>query len=152
MDQSNKPPQTKRKGKENKIFIDSSAFKAVFDFSDKFHNEALLYWKESAEKHTVFLTTNFILDETLTLIRSHMGKNASLQLLDDIVASNQQIQIIRITVADEKDARDYFERLPGRGISFTDCTSFAVMKRLKIPTAFTFDQDFVSADFKTVTK
>ena len=152
MESTNQKIFPKRKNNILQIFIDSSAFKAVFDFSDEFHNEAAVFWNESAKKQRKFLTTNFILDETLTLIRSHMGKEASLQLLNDIVVSTQQIQIIRITVAYEKDALDLFKKLPGRGISFTDCESFAVMRQLKISNAFTFDRDFSSAGFKTFPK
>lgn len=50
--------------------------------------------------------------------------------------------IIRVTPADEEKAWAIFRQYPDKRFSFTDCTSFAIMKRLGIRTAFAFDEDF----------
>jgi len=132
----------------NRIFVDTSGFKAVFDSDDDFHQKAKIFWLKTQTEETPLITTNFILDETFTLFRSHMGKKAALELRSDIAESPKQIEIVRVTAIDEKNAWHYFEKLPGRGVSFTDCTSFTVMKRLLVNTAFTFDEDFTQAGFK----
>lgn len=130
------------------IFVDTSAFKALFDFSDEFHKKAENFFKKIKKEKIVLITSNFILDETYTLIRVRMGKPAALQFHQDLINSFSVLKVKRITLSDEQKAWRYFAKLPGRGMSFTDCTSFALMKRLGIKNAFTFDNDFAKAGFK----
>ncbi len=40
-----------------------------------------------------------------------------------------------------------FKKYDDKDLSFTDCTSFALMKRLKVQTAFTFDGHFQQVGF-----
>ena len=44
---------------------------------------------------------------------------------------------------DESKAWEIFVQYEDKGFSFTDCTSFAIMERLKIDTAFVFDDHFI---------
>lgn len=130
------------------IFADTSALKSVFDKNDDFHKRAIAFWKRIKEEGKVILTSNFILDELFTLFRSQMGKVAALQLRQDLLESPEQLKLLRITVKDEQKAWEYFENLPDRYLSFTDCTSFALMKRLGLKEVFTFDKHFVKVGFK----
>ena len=123
------------------IFIDSSAYKALFDKQDDFYLKATTFMTSLPHEDTKLFTSNFILDETYTLIRSHFGKAKAISFRQYIVP---------VSLTDEAEAWNYFEKLPGRGVSFTDCTSFAVMKRLGIKQAFTFDEDFERAGFEVV--
>jgi len=52
-----------------------------------------------------------------------------------------------VTAADEAKAWDWFG-LDWSDLSFTDCVSFAVMKRLGIGRAAAFDRHFARAGFK----
>lgn len=129
------------------IFGDTSAFKAVFDSDDDFHGKAIAFWEDIKEERKIILTSNFILDELFTLVRSHLGKAAVLRLRQDLLESPEQLKVIRITIKDELSAWKYFENLPGRKLSFTDCTSFALMKRLGLKEVFAFDDHFGKAGF-----
>lgn len=130
--------------------MNTAAFKAVFDESDEFHQEGFTVWQDLRKDNFQIWTTNFILDETFTLFRSQLGKSKTLKLRNSIAQSLKSIRIIRIYTVDEKKAWHYFEKLPGRGISFTDCTSFVIMKRNGIKKAFTFDRDFAEAGFTVI--
>lgn len=129
------------------IFVDTSAFKAVFDRGDDFHQKALHFWETARKERKIWITSNFILDETYTLIRVRMGKKAWLGFYQDLLESGAMIRIFRITVGDEKEALRYFENLPGKDLSFTDCTSFALMRRLDLKEVFAFDEHFPKAGF-----
>ncbi len=56
---------------------------------------------------------------------------------------------VHIDVADFEAGWQWFERFQDKGFSFTDCISFAVMKRLKLKIALTFDKHFSQAGFET---
>lgn len=132
------------------IFVDTSAFKALFDFGDEFHNKAATTLDRLEEGKAHFVTSNFILDETYTLLRAYLGKTAAIQFRKDLISALGIVDIVRVTINDERKAWEYFVKLPGRGVSYTDCTSFALMKRLGIKRAFAFDRDFVRAGFKVL--
>ena len=55
-----------------------------------------------------------------------------------------------MTSADEERAWEIFTRYRDQNFSFADCTSFAVMQRMKIATAFTFDKYFSVMKFEVV--
>src|SRR3989344_206732 len=112
------------------IFIDSSAYKALFDKQDDFYLKATTFMTSLPHEDTKLFTSNFILDETYTLIRSHFGKAKAISFRQYIFSSPKSINIVPVSLTDEAEAWNYSEKLPGRGVSFTDCTSFAVMKRL----------------------
>lgn len=130
-----------------KIFIDSSAFIALYLSDDDFHQTAKKLLKELKEKQTNFITSNFVLDETYTFLRAKINKKTAIGFAEFLTENTDIIKIIRITVGDEKKAFVYFKALDGRGVSFTDCSSFSLMKRLNLKIAFTFDQDFAQARF-----
>ncbi len=48
--------------------------------------------------------------------------------------------MVRVTRLDEGQAREIIFRYDNRDFSYTDATSFAVMERLTIGSAFTFDR------------
>ncbi|MBI4099651.1 PIN domain-containing protein, partial [Candidatus Microgenomates bacterium] len=62
------------------------------------------------------------------------------------------IKKVSVNIIDEQNAWELFQKLSGKGISFVDCLSFALMQRLKIKTAFTFDADFTRAGFDSLPK
>jgi len=133
-----------------KIFIDSSAFIALYLSDDDFHQPAKKLLEELKEKQIGLVTSNFVLDETYTFLRAKINKKTAIGFAEFLAENTDIIKIIRITVGDEKKAFVYFRTLNGRGVSFTDCSSFALMKRLGLKTVFTFDKDFGKAGFKII--
>ena len=61
----------------------------------------------------------------------------------DFDAGAGELTIVRVEPEDEVRAREIIRRYDDKDFSLTDATSFAVMDRLGITTAFTFDRNFV---------
>lgn len=131
----------------NSIFIDSSFWIAVSDISEKDHKRSLSLLKKFKESKSLMITTNFIFDETFTLIRKRQGVSRAIEFRDVIAKFGRQLQLERVTVVDEENTWKWFVRDIDK-LSYTDCTSFAVMTRLGIKKAATFDEDFVKVGFE----
>lgn len=135
--------------KGNAVFVDTSFFKGLLDSADDFHRKAKDIWQKLKEDNTTIITSNYVLDETFTLVRLRCGTKIVHQFRDDIIKSSHVIKIMRVTVADEADAWKWFLSSWSK-LSFTDCVSFALMKRLDIKRAATFDEHFNRAGFTIV--
>ena len=133
----------------NTVFIDTSAFKALFDFGDEFHEKSVKILESCQKAEKLLITSNFILDETFTLFRAFLGKPAAVEFKKDLIEL-KSVSLKRIFLKDEIAAWKFFVNLPGRGVSFTDCTSFALMKRLGVKEVFAFDEDFKKAGFTII--
>lgn len=131
------------------IFVDTSFFKGLADDQDNFYKVALKIWSRLGNGDFQLLTSNFVLDETFTLIRPRRKVEGAVGFRDLLIESFTDLEIARVTVEDEAAAWEWFIR-DWSDLSFTDCTSFAIMKRLGISRAATFDKHFALAGFKIV--
>ena len=58
---------------------------------------------------------------------------------------------MRVSRRDEDRAWEIIEHFDDKDATLTDATSFAVMERLRIGVAFTFDSDFAQYGFAVLT-
>ena len=130
------------------IFIDTSALIALYLKKDDFHFRAIALLKKYRESG--WFTSNFVLDEVYTFVRLRCGKRPAIMFAEILESNSQKVRLERVTLEDEKEAFKLFAKHDFRGLSFTDCTSFAMMKRLKIKEVFAFDQHFVRAGFQVL--
>ena len=128
-----------------KIFIDSSGFKAFIDPEDDFHLLADKILKKLYLQKVNFITSNYIIDESATLVRCK-SKPAVLKKFKEYVFSSRILNINRVTRLDEANAWVWFQKDWSR-LSFTDCVSFAQLQRLGIKRVFGFDHHFEQAGF-----
>ena len=133
-----------------KIFVDTSAFLALFHIRDGEHQRALDTWGKIKENEKAFITTNHVLDELATLLGRKTNFNYSVRKMRRIYSSD--IQIERPSEEDElnSNALGYFEKYTDQKISFTDCLSFVIMKKFAIKKVFTFDHHFSYAEFEII--
>lgn len=131
------------------IFVDTWAWYALADVRDRDHSVAQLANEELLDKEYTFVTTNFVLSETLTLIRYHVGHAAAVQFwhqLQELIV-DELIEYIQVDETVERQAWQIFERYGDQDFSFTDCTSFAVMRQRKLTQVFTADHHFSMMGF-----
>lgn len=133
---------------KNAVFVDTSLFKGVIDANDDFNSKAVELWNNLLKEKAVLITSNYIIDETLILIRIRCGLAKAKELKEKILTSSV-LKIIRVTSIDEANAWDWFIK-DWSDLSFTDCVSFAVMKRLGLEKVLSFDTHFSRAGFEIV--
>jgi len=124
-----------------KLFVDTSAWFALNNRKDRNHKHAREFAASLKGSPVLLLTTDYIVDETLTLLRfkvSHREAVAFLRLF------SQSPHVIREQVTPEhlKRAEDIFSRFRDKQWSFTDCVSFAFMEERGLKDAFAFDINF----------
>ncbi len=129
------------------IFVDTGAFLARSIARDTYHRDAQSGWKKIAESGERCITSNFVLDETLTLLGRRAGNRFAAEEGQRLYAS-KRLEILRPDETDETAALRWFTRLADQNVSFTDCVSFALMKRGRIKRVFGFDRHFRAAGFE----
>ena len=122
------------------IFADTSGLFALAVRGDQHFRAAQELQRTFIVARTQLLTTNFVLAELHALMLSRVGIPEGNQLLDSIERSRTLIE--RASVVDEERARDIIRKYADHGYSLTDAISFAMMDRLGIRRAFTFDEHF----------
>ena len=127
------------------IFIDTSAYFALADEEDKNHQAASGKMQQLIRERASFTTTNIVIAETHTLTLKRIGYKTALEVIERIYSS--QIRIYRIREADEKKALDIIRKYTDKDFPFVDALSFAVMEKLHITQAFTFDKHFTQYGF-----
>ncbi|MDZ7289385.1 MAG: PIN domain-containing protein [candidate division KSB1 bacterium] len=125
----------------NSIFVDTGAWKALYDKDDPFHKIAKNTLNNFKRKRSHLITSNFILDETITLLRIRVSHESAVEFGEALRAS-RVITIIHVDEAIENEAWAIFKKYDDKAFSFTDCTSFSIMKRLAIERAFALDDHF----------
>jgi hypothetical protein len=121
-----------------RIFVDTGAWYALVDKKDPDHVKAKqLYHNNSVP----FVTTNFIFDESITLLMSRLGWKVAVNF-GEALKKSELVTVATVMGSDEDKAWEIFLKYEDAGFSYTDCSSFAVMERLRIDTAFTFDMHF----------
>jgi uncharacterized protein len=93
-----------------------------------------------------FVTTDYVLDEAVTLTRFAHSHRKAVELAEATLAS----KFMRIVYSDEvlfSDGMHIFKLHSDKEWSLTDCVSFAAMKKYGLRTAFTFDAHFKQFGF-----
>lgn len=124
-----------------KLFVDTGAFIALTDADDENHKAAASFYRNAKEKGARFVTTNFVVCETMNYLRARISHQIAVLFRENLKKSGF-IEIVTVTPAIEDAASTIFKRYTDKDFSFTDCTSFSMMRSLKIKEAFAFDKHF----------
>jgi predicted nucleic acid-binding protein len=127
-----------------RLFLDTSALLAILNMDDNFHPQARDNWSQWVGEGVVLLTSSYVVVETTALTQRRMGMGAVALLHEDI------LPVVRVEWVTPDLHRDGVVALLAarrRDLSLVDYTSFELMRRLGIRTAFAFDRHFVEQGF-----
>lgn len=132
---------------KEKYFVDTNAWIAIYDIKDQYHSQATNFLKGLLGKPITLITSDYIIDETITFLRMNVSHAKAVKFKESIDQS--PISIVK-SISDEirKSAWSIFIKYSDQEFSFTDCTSFALMKDLNLKKAFTFDSHFSIIGFE----
>lgn len=131
------------------VFLDTGAWVAIADKNDQYATKASDFYKNLILKREQITTSDFVLVETYNLLSQTIGSKATISFGNKLKAI-PFLKIISITLSDWERAWEILDKYGDKNFSFTDCTSFALMERLKIKTAFTFDYHFTQYGFTQI--
>ena len=131
------------------VFVDTVGWMACADESDPGHTRACEARDSALEQGSVLVATDYVLDETLTLIRKRLGLAAARAWWEQIEGSSR-LRWEWIGMVRAEKARSVFFRHRDKDYSFTDCTSFVVMQELRLKRALTTDHHFRQMGFEVV--
>jgi predicted nucleic acid-binding protein len=128
------------------VFADTSAFYALADRDDRYHEEAVSIVSRINKSNIPVFTSNYIVAETHALILSRMGRHTARLWLNHF-----SFPMYQITEDDQGAAKTIIFAHSDKDYSLTDATSFCLMRRLGISQAFAFDAHFVQFGYKVLT-
>lgn len=132
------------------IFVDTGAWYAAEVEDDPNHAAARRFLSQLARgTHGALLTTDYVLDEAMTLLRSRRGPSSATSFLDK-VRSSGSVKVAWVDGSLFEKGLEVFRGSDGGAWSFTDCTSFALMRQLSVSEAFAFDRHFTEAGFSVL--
>ncbi len=125
-----------------KIFVDTGAWYALKNKNEPNHSSAVAFFRSLPETGTVCYTSDYVIEEAITLTRVRLNNHQVAASLAEELFSEQAANIIHTAPLYLPRALAIFKKFADQSFSFTDCTSFAIMENLKIEEALSFDRHF----------
>lgn len=130
-------------------FVDTFAWIAIINKSDKYHDTFIRILEELLKKHTRLTTTNYVLIETINALSGSSFRKSTVEFINRIEAS-PSVEIVKITEEIYNNAWMLYQERMDKNWGITDCTSFEVMRTLNVKKAFTKDKHFEQAGFLVI--
>lgn len=130
------------------IFCDTSAWIALSDPRERWHADLLDFSRRiTAGEFGRVLTSDYVLDETYTILRLQLGLEAVRRLREQLRKS-PNYEVVRVSDDHFDRAVDLVLSQKDHRWSLTDCTSFLIMRDLGITAALTLDRNFSQAGLR----
>ncbi len=120
------------------IFVDTGGWFASIVPTDKNHEKARNWFLQNREP---LITTNYIVDETLTLFKARGEYKRALQIGEQFF-NGPLSSVYDLNGEDLTETWQVFKQFSDKEWSFTDCSSKVVMEKLGITHAFAFNGHF----------
>lgn len=130
-----------------KLLADTSGLLALVLRNDQHHADAAAFVRR--HQGARFVLTELILAEVTTRLRVLAGAERAVGVARSLLES-RRYELIFIDSDVLTGALAQMERFADKRLSLTDCTSFELMARLGLDSAFSFDRDFRDCGFQMV--
>ena len=131
------------------MFVDTAAWVAAADAADAAGSALRKACGQWLADGGVLTTTDYVIDETLTTVRFHLGLDAA-EAWWLTIEGSARLRMESIDEARRERALSLFFRYRDKRFSSTDCCSFVLMQELPIRRALTLDHHFRQAGFEVV--
>ena len=133
-----------------RYFVDTSFLVSRFNHRDANHAAAIGFLQSRSTRPMRWIISDYVFDETVTTVLATTRRRDLAEEVGETILRSPIVQMDRIDEALFDDAWDLFRRRKDKFWSFTDCSSFALMRRRGIPRALTFDGNFAESGFEMV--
>lgn len=130
-----------------RLFVDTSAWLALSDKGDQHHGDAQSRISRIKKEKIEMITSSYVFDEAVTIIRYRVS-HATAVTFGETLMSSSIVTVADISDEDRFRAWTLFRKYSDKTLSFTDCTSFVLMKTFELQKAFAFDDHFKQVGFQ----
>jgi predicted nucleic acid-binding protein len=136
---------------KNSIFVDTVAWLALVNKSEDLHAAARAVRDQLIQNKAKLITSDFVVVEIANSLARLPLRGVALKLID-FIRTSDTIELVTITPELFEKAYQLYCSRDDKEWGLTDCTSFVVMKKMRITRAFTADRHFEQAGFSTLLK
>jgi|SRR3954471_15142418 len=129
------------------VFVDSGAWIALAASRDPLHGRAREQWDRLRSAGAKLHTSVPVVIETFTFLDRNANRDVALAWKQSLFRLDP-VKIHTCELRDLEQSWEYFRRADFHKLSAVDATSFAIMRRLRIRVAYTFDHHFLVAGFR----
>lgn len=133
----------------NKAFVDTSAFVALRNKSEKEHRAARRALSKLLDDGIELFTSNYVFAETYTALLVRVSRHEAI-IWGRSLKSSRLLEIVRADELMEDDAWRILESHEDKNWSYVDATSFAIMARESLTDAFSFDGNFAQRGLRMI--
>lgn len=130
-------------------FVDTSALYALIDRRDSHHSMMSGLVRRILQSGRRLVTTDYIVCEAVNLANARAGHHVGRRILD-LIDRSSALRVEWIGSLRFEATKVFYRRHSDHRYSFTDCTSFVVMRELKLLEVLTTDQHFREAGFQVL--
>ncbi len=130
------------------VFVDSDAFVALAKEDDANHGKAVALLNKLFNQPVVFLTSNYVFLETVTVISMRVGREPALAFINSIKSPSNGFLVHWIDETLEDKAIEIFKQQTSKNVSFVDCVNMAFMRQNQIDAIFGFDEIYKKNKFQ----
>ena len=128
-------------------FVDTSALYALIDRKDEHHSKMSGLVRRLLHSRRRLVTSDYVVCEAVNLANARAGHHVGARILD-LVDRSSALRVEWIGSLRFEATKMFYRRHSDHRYSLTDCTSFVVMRELKISDVLTTDRHFDEAGFQ----